>query len=178
MPQRDMRSYLGRSGRALRYTCSTNEAAKMGFWKKLLKGEADNQVDYYREGLELLGVGKYHEALTSFRLALRDAPRDTDVLQQIAITYTRIGMTEEAAKTYRTVLEKDPNVAGAHYGLAFLSLRMGRNDDAISHLRTFLTQPPDGAEAKRHIEHARQTLKELETGGADAAASHAEGSNG
>src|SRR5688572_31123260 len=33
---------------------------------------------YYREGLELLNVGKYHEALTSFRLALRETPRDTE----------------------------------------------------------------------------------------------------
>jgi hypothetical protein len=44
------------------------------------------------------------------------------VLQQIAITHTRIGMTDEAAKTYRQVLERDANAAGAHYGLAFLLL--------------------------------------------------------
>jgi Flp pilus assembly protein TadD len=71
----------------------------MSLWKKLFKPETDERVDYYREGLELLGVGKYHEALTSFRLALREAPRDHAVLQQMAIAYTRIGMTDEALKT-------------------------------------------------------------------------------
>ena len=98
----------------------------MGLWKKIFKAEVDDRVDYYREGLELLGGGKYHEALTSFRLALRETPRDAAVLQQMAIAYTRIGMTDEAIRTYRSVLEKDGAVPGAHYGLAFLLLRNGR----------------------------------------------------
>lgn len=133
----------------------------MSFWKKLLKGENQDRVDYYREGLDLLGVSKYHEALTSFRLALRESPGDTDILQQIAITYTRIGMTDEAIKTYRSVLEKDASIGSAHYGLAFLHLREGRKDSAIEHLRAFLARPPQETEAQRHVEHARQTLTEL-----------------
>lgn len=134
----------------------------MSFWKKLLTSDRENRVDYYREGMELLGVSKYHEALTSFRLALRDSPGDTAILQQIAITYTRIGMTDEAIKTYRSVLEKDASLSSAHYGLAFLHLREGRKDDAVNHLRAFLARPPRETEAQRHVEHARQTLTELE----------------
>jgi tetratricopeptide (TPR) repeat protein len=121
----------------------------------------DERVDYYREGVELLGVGKYHEALTSFRLALREAPGDMAVLQQIAITYTRIGMTEEAAKTYRSVLEKDGHAAGAHYGLAFLLLQDGRREEAETHLRAFLSDAPGDPGATQHVEHARQTLEGL-----------------
>ena len=137
----------------------------MGFWKKLFDGDSDDRVDYYGEGVELLNAGKYHEALTSFRLALRDAPNDPAVLQQIAITYTRIGMTDEAMKTYRSVLANDPNVPGAHYGLAFLCLREGRKQDAMVHLQRFLDHPPGGPEARQHIEHARKTLSALEAGG-------------
>src|SRR5687768_11255795 len=106
----------------------------MGLWNKIFKGADTERVDYYREGLEFLNLGKYHEALTSFRLALRETPHDAAVLQQIAIAYTRIGMTDEAAKTYRTVLETDPKIAGAHYGLAFLLLKDGRSADAVTHL--------------------------------------------
>ena len=41
----------------------------MDFLKKLFSGTQEQErVDYYREGLELLGVGRYHEALTSFRV--------------------------------------------------------------------------------------------------------------
>lgn len=140
----------------------------MGFWKKLFRAD-DNPVDYYDEGVQLLASGKYHEALTSLRLALRDTPEDAAALQQMAIVYTRIGMSDEAIRTYRKVLSSDAHAAGAHYGLAFLFLRNGRPDEATTHLRAFLEEPPDGPEASRHIEHARTTLMELETGGSDAA---------
>src|SRR5690606_39592491 len=98
----------------------------MTWWNRIFGGQDDaERVDYYEEGYALLSEGKFHEALTSFRLALKESPGDPVVLQQIAIAYTRIGMTEEAAKTYRHVLSKDPRASGAHYGLAFLLLRAG-----------------------------------------------------
>ena len=134
----------------------------MGFWKKLFDADSEEKVDYYNEGVDLLNLGKYHEALTSFRLALRESPDDPAALQQIAITYTRIGMTDEAIKTYRAVLAGDSTASGAHYGLAFLLLREGRKDDAVEHLRSFLAMAPEGPEAQRHIDHARETLSSLE----------------
>jgi Flp pilus assembly protein TadD len=135
----------------------------MNFLKNLFGSPDDGgTVDYYREGTELLRVGRYHEALTSFRLALRERPKDVATLQQVAITYTRIGMTDEAVKTYRTVLERDPRAVGAHYGLAFLHLTEGRTAQAAEHLRSFLASPPDEPEAAEHIEHARATLSRLD----------------
>jgi len=136
----------------------------MSWWKNLVSGRSDAQpedTDYYREGAELLREEKYHEALTSFRLALRESPNDTDVLQQIAVTYTRIGMTDEAMRTYRRVLELKPHASGAHYGLAFLLLQRGSRDDAVAHLRTFLARPPRVSGAERHIAHARAVLADL-----------------
>lgn len=133
----------------------------MAFWKKLFGDDDPRRVDYYREGEELLRDGKFHEALTSFRLALKESPGDTVVLQQIAICYTRIGMTDEAAKTYKHVLQKDPGASGAHYGLAFILLRAGQRDEAIRHLEAFLAHEPGDAEAGAFVGHARETLAQL-----------------
>lgn len=134
----------------------------MSWWKELFTGSPDERrVDYYQEGMELLADSKFHEALTSFRLALKDAPGDPVVLQQIAIAYTRIGMTEEAAKTYRHVLKNEPDSPGAHYGLAFLYLRGGQHEEAIRHLRAFLSNAPSEESAREHVEHARSTLASL-----------------
>ncbi len=134
----------------------------MSVLKKLFGGGDDNEaVDYYEEGMELLADGKFHEALTSLRLALKENPGDPVVLQQIAISYTRIGMTDEAAKTYRHVLQKDPNASGAHYGLAFLLIRSGQTKEAIPHLEAFLSNPPDGPSAAEHVSHAHSTLNQL-----------------
>lgn len=134
----------------------------MSWWKKIFRAETEEEVDYYEEGLSLLRVGKYHEALTSFRLALRESPGDAATLQQMAIAYTRIGMTDEAIKTYRRVLELDARAMGAHYGLAFLLLRENQRDEAAEHLRAFLASPPSGEEAGRHVAHAKETLAEIE----------------
>jgi len=136
----------------------------MSWWRSLITGRSDEspgETDYYKEGTDLIRQEKFHEALTSFRLALREAPNDTDVLQQIAVTYTHIGMTDEAVRTYRRVLELKPHASGAHYGLAFLLLQRGSIDDGIAHLRAFLAHPPRVADADRHIGHARRTLSEL-----------------
>jgi predicted Zn-dependent protease len=134
----------------------------MSVFKKLFGGRGgEGRVDYYEEGMELLAEGKFHEALTSLRLALKEQPGDPVVLQQIAISYTRIGMTDEAAKTYRHVLQKDPTASGAHYGLAFLMIRSGQTKEAIPHLEAFLDHPPRGPEAAEHIAHARSTLNQL-----------------
>ncbi len=124
-------------------------------------GQDSERVDYYEEGLALIREERFHEALTSLRLALQEAPGDTVVLQQIAIAYTRIGMTEEASKTYRHVLQKDPAATGARYGLAYLLLRRGEEEEAVQHLEIFLTSPPNGPEAAEHIAHARSTLAQL-----------------
>ncbi len=138
----------------------------MSWWSDLFSrgSESTKSVDYYAEGVQLLRTGHYHEAVTSFRLALRENPTDAAVLQQIAIAYTRIGMTEEAMRTYRAVLQTDSGASGAHYGLAFLLLREGKADEAASHLRTFLEVAPRTPDAGRHIEHARKTLRELTEG--------------
>jgi len=133
----------------------------MAFWKKILGNEDVQPVDYYGEGMDLIGSGKFHEALTSFRLALKESPGDPVVLQQIAICYTRIGMVEEAAKTYRHVLQKHPDSPGAHYGLAFILLRSERPAESIPHLEAFLAQAPDDESAGAHVEHARWTLAQL-----------------
>lgn len=138
----------------------------MSLWKKLFNNGNQDRVDYYEEGLELLRISKFHEALTSFRLAQRESPRDTAILQQMAIAYTRIGMTDEALRTYRAVLDREPESSGAHYGIAFLLLKEGRPESAADHLRAFLNAPPIGADAQRHIEHARQTLAEIAGGAA------------
>lgn len=146
----------------------------MSLWKRLFGRDSEERVDYYQEGVQLLKAGAFHEALTSLRLALREAPSDTAILMQIAIAYTRIGMTDEAIKTYQTVLRKDGSAAGANYGLAFLMLHDGREEEAIEHLRAFLAQPPSGPEADRHISHARSTLAQLKRDAADSERSVAE----
>ena len=133
------------------------------WWKRLTGGpRTAERVNFYQEGLDLQAEGHHHEALTSFRLALKEVPGDPLVLQQIAVSYTRIGMPDEAIKTYKHVIDKDPMQPGAHYGLAFLLIRRGLEGDAVPHLQAFLRTARSGPEADDHLAHARGTLADIQ----------------
>src|SRR5436189_3715977 len=104
----------------------------MGFWRRLFGGGASGgddlkpqRLDYLNEAMALERQGDYDAALTSYRLALRDRPNDTKILQNMAIAFTKTNRPEEAIRCYRNALEHAPHLSGAHYGLAFLLLKRG-----------------------------------------------------
>ena len=142
----------------------------MSWWSRLLGDKSDGdlkpkRLDYLSEALTLERQGDYDAALTSYRLALRDRPNDTKILQNMAIAFSRTGRQEEAIRSYRRALEIAPELSGAHYGLAFLLLKRSEHDEAVKHLEAFLARPPKSAEAERWIVHARETLDTLLAGG-------------
>jgi len=140
------------------------------WWSFLTASRARDpgKPDYYQEGLDLAGQERFHEALTSLRLALRERPGDVATLEQMAVVYTRMGMTDEAIKMYQRALEKKPRSAGAHYGIAFLYLNRGRVTETAFHLEEFLRVGEAIPDSDRHVEHARATLAELKAGADEA----------
>jgi Flp pilus assembly protein TadD len=137
----------------------------MGWWPFSRRQEGLGEPpDYYREGHRLANQQKFHEALTSFRLALRARPDDAEIMEQMAVIYTHIGMPDEAVKYYEDAIATGGSSPAAHYGLAFLFLNRGDAESACLYLRAFLRQPPTDADAAAHVEHARRTLQQLEAG--------------
>jgi len=139
----------------------------MSFWRRLFgmqrrESLRPKRLDYLNEALALERQGDYKAALTSYRLALRDNPSDTRILQNMAIALTKTGLVDEAIRHYRKALDQDQGLVGAHYGVAFLLKAQGQADTAARHLRAFLAQPPHGPDAERWIRHAENTLREIE----------------
>ena len=104
----------------------------------------EGKPDYYEEGVHLAQQERFQDALTSFRLALKERPDDIASIEQMAVVYTRIGLPEEAMKTYRRALELRPGSASAHYGLAFIMLNRGDREEAAGHLDAGLDCTPAG----------------------------------
>jgi len=144
---------------------------QMSFWRRLLGNLAPSdshrpkRLDYLNEALALERQGDYTAAITSYRLGLRDNPRDPRILQNMAIAFTKTGQPDEAIRHYRRALELDPTLTGAHYGIAFLLLHRGETDSAAQHLRAFLGRPPKGPDADRWVRHAEATLREIDEAG-------------
>lgn len=141
----------------------------MTWWRRLVGGTSERSTrtpDFLREALDLEARGDFPNALTSYRLALRERPDDLKVLQNIAIAFSRTGQPEEAIRTYRRALQLEPSLAGAHYGLAFLLLKRGDTAHAAMHLEAFLSHgADDDAASARFRDHARRTLDELQAMG-------------
>ena len=141
----------------------------MSWWSRLTGGKTGDspkpqRLDYLSEAMALERQGDYDAALTSYRLALRDRPNDTKILQNMAIAFTKTSRPEEAIRTYKSALDIAPELSGAHYGLAFLLMKKGDRAGAEAHLEAFLAKPPSGAEAERWVRHAEETLATLRGG--------------
>lgn len=131
----------------------------MAWWKFWERDSSEKRApDYYEEGVSLLRRELHHEALTSFRLALRQRPDDAATLEQMAVAYTHIGLPDDAIRSYQRALEMRPTSPSAHYGLAFLLLKAGHAEAAVVHLEAFLQRAKPDREEPRQIAHARRTL--------------------
>jgi Flp pilus assembly protein TadD len=141
----------------------------MSWWSRLTGGKSSGgpkpqRLDYLSEAMALERQGDYDAALTSYRLARRDRPNDTKILQNMAIAFTKTNRPEEAIRCYRSALDLAPQLSGAHYGLAFLLLKRGDRTGAEKHLDAFLLKPPTGPDAERWVRHAEETLSALRNG--------------
>ena len=146
----------------------------MTWWRRLVGGSSGRDprhTDFLAEALDLESRGDYANALTSYRLALRERPDDLGVLQNIAIAFSKAGQPEEAIRTYRRALQLDPEAPGSHYGLAFLLLKRGDVEHAAMHLEAFLRfSAGQDATSARFRAHAEHTLAQLQ-----GAADHSDG---
>ena len=137
----------------------------MTWWRRLVGGTSGRDgrpTDFLAEALDLESRGDFANALTSYRLALRERPDDLRVLQNIAIAFSKTSQPEEAIRTYRRALQIAPDLAGAHYGLAFLLLKRGDTAHAGMHLEAFLQNSTEtDAASARFRAHAQQTLDRL-----------------
>ena len=138
----------------------------MSWWHRLTGGTpgrdgSTRAPNYLAEAIELEARGDYANALTSYRLALRERPDDPRVLQNIAIAFSKTGQPEEAIRSYRRALELKPTLAGAHYGLAFLLLKRQDTAGCAAHLEAFLQTTKRDAESEAFVAHAERTLAAL-----------------
>ena len=84
----------------------------MTWWKFWEKGASGRSPDYYEEGVVLVGQELYHEALTSFRLALKEDPDDPAPLPDMAEIVVRQRVRVRKGKRNRRQAARKQWVAG------------------------------------------------------------------
>lgn len=152
----------------------------MSWWQRITGGSSERDgsprtTDYLAEAIDLEARGDFANALTSYRLALRQRPDDPKVLLNIAIAFSKTSQPEEAIRSYRRALELQPALSGAHYGLAYLLLKRSDSAGCAAHLEAFLRTTRRDGDSARFVAHAERTLASLsgEAASADDAATTA-----
>lgn len=85
-------------------------------------------------GLALKMLGRFAEAVEQFKLALKGAPQNAELLGSLANVHHLGGQPDEAAKLYRRALSLNGDVAGLRISYGTLLLQNNRPADALPHL--------------------------------------------
>ncbi|TWB11581.1 tetratricopeptide repeat protein [Nitrospirillum amazonense] len=87
-----------------------------------------------RRGRALAAAGNAPAAVRALKAATALAPDDIDVLDDLAVTLTRAGLTDEAEAAFAEVLRRRPGHAGATRNLASLWLNRAGDHLSAGHL--------------------------------------------
>ncbi|MCA9297722.1 MAG: sulfotransferase [Phycisphaerales bacterium] len=115
-------------------------------------------------GASAYASGRFEDAVTQFERALRDSPRDPDLLGMLGATLNELGRCEEALKHLRLARARRPDHPETLVTFASASLGVGRLDEAEKAIERLRRTHPDHPRAIHVL-----TRIHLARGNADAA---------
>jgi tetratricopeptide (TPR) repeat protein len=100
--------------------------------------------------LGLLRSGKLREGMAVLERLRRDEPEDVDLLYNLGMCYSELGMLDKSIETLEMCMRLAPDHANALTALGFSYSRNGEQDKALAALTTALEIDPDNFFASRN----------------------------
>jgi tetratricopeptide (TPR) repeat protein len=114
---------------------------------------------YFNYGVALNGMGLYDEAITVYRKALKLAPYDADIYNDLGENYARKGDMNQAVVNFSAAVNLKPRSVHMRRNLGHALLRAGDRDGALREFRTVLEIRPDDQETLRALDEMERTGK-------------------
>ncbi len=111
-------------------------------WKKALS-VIENERYLVNLGGSYMELGRYQEAITTFKKAIQLNPNSADGHYNLGIGFARIGSYQEAEKHYRMAIDKDPYLLDAYTNLGGLFIGTGEYQKAVEILNSAIQKDPD-----------------------------------
>lgn len=113
-----------------------------------------NYLMHNNLGAELLGQGRFGEAIGYLETALELRPLYTQAHNNLGLVLSKRGEVRRAEQHFRRTLEIDDGFAEAHLNLGNLYASQGRPNEAITEFRAALRANPRLAEANNNLANA------------------------
>jgi len=108
-------------------------------------------ISCFEKGVALSSEGKYSEALSALKKAVRAYPDYGDAYYNMGVVYHALGLEEDAVKAYERAIDINPRDAGAHNNLGNIFIRQTRLSDAIRELEEAVKIDPEYKRARHNL---------------------------
>jgi tetratricopeptide (TPR) repeat protein len=110
---------------------------------------------------ELLAQKRWPEALAAIDRALKERPRDTQLLMNRGAVLSNLNREGEALQVFKAVAAANPRLPAAHNNMAVILAAMGRYDEARAALLLAIKAQPNYATAHENLGdlHAHQAAE-------------------
>ncbi len=89
-----------------------------------------NSAWHFDKGLALDAIHRFEEAIEEYETALELAPGDLEILNSLAVDYTRTGQYDRAIETFEYIQELEPNFEPSYCNRIIAYTEMGMHDQA------------------------------------------------
>jgi tetratricopeptide (TPR) repeat protein len=116
-----------------------NEKGKIASYKQANLGTAYGEL------------GKYEEAIESYKQAIRIDPDVKEAHYNLGTVYIKSGKYQEAIESYKQAIRIDPDFADAHHNLGTAYGELGKHQEAIESFKHAIRIDPDHAGAHKNL---------------------------
>src|SRR5215470_8081923 len=111
-----------------------------------------------QRALEYEGRGALDQAAELYQTVRAADPRNSNVLERLALVRAQQGKLDEATRFLREALERRPDSASVHFHLGNVLCSLGRPEKAMACYETAIALVPDFADAHYNLGNTLQTL--------------------
>jgi tetratricopeptide (TPR) repeat protein len=96
----------------------------------------------FDSGLKLAAEGKHEEAIAEFKKALEKDPEQSNIMGNMADSYSKINKNDDALQTYQKAIAVKPDDAALYTNMGVLLSKMGKNAESQEAFKKAATLNP------------------------------------
>ena len=116
---------------------------------------------HFDQAEQLAKSQQYLQAISEYRLALRETPDDIAASFGLAIAQSQVGLDGEAIQSYLSILKLNPKLWEAEVNMGMLLLKQQKSQEALVHLQNAQRENPQNFRVHFYTAKSQEQLGDL-----------------